>query len=98
MKIFLLGYRKLDFSDSKDPDRKIQGFSLFLAQEAEGVEGVVPVSNEGKRFLSSTVAKKIGITDNWLDDRIDSFIDIDINFDGKIVDISDYDSEKKSAV
>ncbi len=98
MKIFLMGYRKLDFADNKDPDRRITGYSLFLAQESEGVVGVLPVSNDGKRFLNAARAKQIGITDQWLDDRIDGFIDIEIDFDGKIVDISDYSDDKSAAV
>lgn len=90
MKIFLMGYRKLDFADSVDPSRRITGYNLFLAQEDENVVGVFPVSKEGKRFLTAANAKQLGVTDQWLDDRIDGFIDIDINFDGKIVDIRDY--------
>lgn len=90
MKIFLMGYRKLDFADSEDPNRRITGYNLFLAQEDKDIVGVFPVSKEGKRFLTAAKAKLLGITDQWLDDRIDGFIDIDINFDGKIVDICDY--------
>lgn len=98
MKIFLMGYLPMDFPDSKDSSRRIQGFSLFLAQEAKDVVGVRPVSNDGKRFLTSVKAKQLGISDAWLDDHIDGFIDIDIDFDGKIVDISEYSENKSAAV
>lgn len=100
MKIFLMGYRKLDFADKEDPNRRITGFNLYLAHEEKDVVGVIPVSKEGKRFLTAVLAKQLGITEQWLDSRIDSFIDIDINFDGKIVDIRDYvdpaDDSKKN--
>ena len=98
MKIFLLGYRKLDFEDKENPERRITGYSLFLAQEAQGVVGVLPVSKEGKRFLNAATAKRIGITDQWLDDHIDDFIDISTDFDGKIIDISEYNDQKSEAV
>ncbi len=98
MKIFLLGFRRLDFADSKEPDRRVQGFSLYLAQESKDVVGVLPVSNEGKRFLNMSRAKSIGIDVDWLVDRIGSFIDIEIDFGGKIIDISDYSDEKSAAV
>lgn len=98
MKIFLMGYRKLDFPDSNDPTRRINGYNLFLAQEDKDVVGVFPVSKEGKRFLTAAKAKELGITEQWLVDRIDGFIDIEINFDGKIVDISDYSDDKSAAV
>lgn len=90
MKIFLMGYKYMDFSDKDDPSRRITGYNLFLAQEGDDVVGVFPVSKEGKRFLTAAKANQLGITIQWLDDRIDGFIDIDINFDGKIVDIRDY--------
>lgn len=100
MKIFLLGYKYMDFPDKEDPKRRITGYSLYLAQEADDIVGVLPVSKEGKRFLTAAKAKQLGITNQWLDDRIDGFIEIEINFDGKIVDIRDYvessdDSKKK---
>lgn len=98
MKIFLIGYLPMDFPDSKDPTRRIQGRNLYLAEEAEGVVGVRPVSNDGKRFLTDVKAKQLGITNAWLDDHIDGFINIDINFDGKIVDISEYSENKSAAV
>lgn len=92
MKIFLMGYRKLDFADSENPERRVQGFTLYLAQEADEVVGVTPVSKEGKRFLPLSVCDRLGVTEGWLNARIDGFIDIDINFDGKIVGIKDYES------
>lgn len=98
MKIFLMGYHFMDFPDSKDPNRRIQGYNLFLAQEAKDVVGVKPVSNEGKRFLTAVKAKQLGINDDWLDDHIDDFINIEIDFDGKIIDISDHSSDKSTAV
>lgn len=98
MKIFLLGYRKLDFPDKNDPDRRVTGYSLFLAREADDVFGVLPLSKEGKRFLNAATAKKIGITDQWLADHIDDFIDVSTDFDGKIVDISEYNDKKSEAV
>lgn len=98
MKIFLMGYQSMDFPDSKDPSRRIQGCNLFLAQEAKDVVGVRPVNNDGKRFLTAVKAKQLGINESWLDDHIDGFIDIDIDFDGKIVDISDYSETKSAAV
>lgn len=90
MKIFLMGYKYMDFPDQNDSSRRIMGYSLFLAQEGDDVVGVFPVSKEGKRFLTASKAKQLGITNQWLDDRIDGFIDIEINFDGKIVDIRDF--------
>lgn len=98
MKIFLMGYYFMDFPDSKDPSRRVQGFNLYLAQEVKDVVGVRPVSNDGKRFLTAVKAKQLGISDVWLDDHIDGFIDIDIDFDGKIIDISDYSEQKSAAV
>lgn len=96
MKIFFLGYRKIDFEDKEQPGRRITGFSLYFAQEQDQVSGVVPVSNNGKRFLNAARAKQIGITDQWLESHIGDFIDVSTDFDGKIVDIADYD-DKKSA-
>lgn len=99
MNIFLMGYHYMDFPDSNDPTRRIRGYNLYLAQEAKDVVGVMPVSKDGKRFLSAAKANELEITNQWLDDHIDSFIDIDINFDGKIVDIRDFveaADEKKS--
>lgn len=100
MKIFLMGYKYMDFPDKNDPSRRITGYNLFLAQEGDDVVGVFPVSKDGKRFLTAAKAEQIGITNQWLDSRIDRFIDIEINFDGKIVDIRDYvdpsDDSKKN--
>ena len=98
MKIFLMGYRKLDFADKQQPDRRVQGFSLFLGQEADDVVGVLPVSDGGKRFINAAKASKLGITEKWLSDRIGDFIYVDTDFDGKIVDISDYNDKKSEAV
>lgn len=97
MKIFLMGYKYMDFPDQNDPSRRITGYNLFLAQDGDDVVGVFPVSKEGKRFLTAVKAKSLGITNQWLDDRIDGFIDIDINFDGKIVDIKDYVDPSEAA-
>lgn len=98
MKIFLMGYRKLDFADKNQPDRRVKGFSLYLGQEADGVVGVLPVSDGGKRFINSDQCSKLGVTEKWLNDRIGDFIDVDINFDGKIVYISDFAENKSAAV
>lgn len=98
MKIFLMGYRSVDFEDKQQPGRRVQGFSLYLGQEANGVTGVIPVSDGGKRFINADRCSKIGLTENWLKDRIGDFINVDIDFDGKVVLISDLDDDKSEAV
>ena len=98
MKIFLMGYRKLDFEDKQQPGRRVQGFSLYLGQEVDGVVGVVPVSDGGKRFINADKSSKLGITEKWLTDRIGDFINVDTDFDGKIVFVSDIDDNKSAAV
>lgn len=90
MKVFLTGWQYMDFPARDDPSKKIQGYSLFLAIEKEHVNGFVPVSDEGKRFLSMTLANKFGITQQFLKEHELGLLDIDVDFNGKISDIKEY--------
>lgn len=98
MKIYFLGYHYMDFPDRQDPTRRVQGYNLYFAQESSEVVGVIPVSNGGKRFLSAAKAGQLGITQTWLNGRLGDFVNVEIDFDGKIVSISDCSENKSAAV
>ena len=90
MKILLTGWTYMDFPAKDDPTKRIQGYNLYLANEVKDVNGFVPVSNEGKRFLSKTLADRFGISQTFLAEHELSLLDIEVDFNGKIIDIKEY--------
>ena len=93
MKVLLTGWQFMDFPARDDPSKRIQGFSLYLAIEKEYVNGFVPVSDEGKRFLTMNAANKYGITEKFLSEHELGLLDIDVDFNGKICDVREYAEE-----
>lgn len=93
--VFLSGYRPLDFHPQDDPTRTIKGFNLFLCMHARDTVGVVPVSDGGKRFIGEKACSEVGITQKFLDDNLYDFINLDIDFNGKIVGCAALTEEEK---
>lgn len=95
--VFLMGYRPLDFHPQDDPTKTIKGFNLFLGVSARDTLGVVPVSDGGKRFIGERLAQDIGVTKKFLDDNLYDFINLDIDFNGKIIDCAALTDDQKNS-
>ena len=96
-KVFLSGYKPLDFPAKDDPNRRIKGYNLFLCTQAKDTIGVVPVSDGGKRFISDAAALDMGMSKQFLDDNLYDFINLEIDFNGKIIGCPAFTDEEKKA-
>lgn len=93
MKVLLTGWQYMDFPARDDPNKKIQGYNLYLAIEKEHVNGFIPVSDEGKRFISLTSANKLGVSQSFLAQHELNLLDVDVDFNGKICDIREWNGD-----
>lgn len=98
--VLLTGYRYLDFSPKDDPDKKIKGYSVYLCaktgEEKDGVYGVMPISDGGKRFLSASLCEKLGIDGKFLSENLYDFVGVDFDINGKFTSFCALtDDEKK---
>lgn len=92
-KVLLTGYRELDFAPHDDPNRHIKGFNVFLCSPHKDIKGFVPVSEGGKRFLGEQLCNNLGITKKFLDDNLLSLLEMDVDFNGKIISCAACKSE-----
>lgn len=95
--VFLMGYKWLDFPPKDDPNKRIKGFSIFLGIQERDTYGVVPVGDGGKRFVNETLAQRLGLNSKFFEDNLYDFINVDINFDGKVVGVSALTEEQKQS-
>lgn len=82
-KVTLIGVRNLDFT--ADDGKAIQGVKIFFAHDDSNVEGQVTEN----KFISSAACDKMGLTFGNLCSCIGSILDIDVDFNGKIIGISE---------
>ena len=82
--------RKWD-ADSGITDKEL--LAECLAIEKEHVNGFIPVSDEGKRFISLTSANKLGVSQSFLAQHELNLLDVDVDFNGKICDIREWNGD-----
>ena len=80
-KVTLIGVRNLDFT--ADDGKVIQGVKIFFAHDDPNVEGQVTEN----KFISSASCDKMGLTYGSLCSCIGSILDVDVDFNGKIIGI-----------
>lgn len=95
--VFLMGYKWLDFPPKDDPNKRIKGFSIFLGIPDRDTIGVVPVGDGGKRFINETLVQRLGLNSNFFEDNLFDFINVDINFDGKVAGVSALTEEQRQS-
>lgn len=81
-KVNLIGVRNLDFKG--DDGKMIQGVKIYFAHDDPNVEGQITEN----KFISSAACGNMGITFNDLAAHIGEVLDIDVDFNGKIIGIS----------
>lgn len=97
IRVFLSGYRRLDFPAKDDPNRQIKGYSMFICTPKDDGFGVFPVDDGGKRFVSDAAALNMGLSKKFLDENLYDFINVDIDVNGKIAGIAALTDEERSA-
>lgn len=97
IRVFLSGYRRLDFPAKDDPSRQIKGYSIFICTPKDDGFGVFPVDDGGKRFISDAAALNMGLSKKFLDEHLYDFINVDIDVNGKIAGIEALSDEEKKA-
>lgn len=95
-KVLLTGYRELDFTPKDDPNKRIRGFNVFLCVKDNDSVGFVPVDNGGKRFIGEQACQSLGITKKFLDENLLDVINMDVDFNGKIISCSALTDEQRS--
>ena len=82
-KVNLIGVRNLDFK--ADDGKTIQGVKIFFSHDDPNVKGQITEN----KFISSAACGNMGITFDDLVSHIDEVLDIDVDFNGKIIGISE---------
>lgn len=97
--VLLTGYRYCDFSPKDDPNKRIKGYSVYLCtktgDEKDGVYGVMPISDGGKRFINADLCDRLGITSKFLSDNLYDFIGVDFDINGKFTEFRALTADEK---
>lgn len=81
--VTLIGVRNLDFEAADG--KNIQGVKIFFAHDDPNVEGQITEN----KFISSAACDKMGLTFGNLCSCIGQILNVDVDFNGKIIGISE---------
>lgn len=97
--VLLTGFKRLDFSPKDEPDKRIKGYNVFLCaktgEEKDGVYGVMPISDGGKRFLGDALCEKLGVDRTLLTQNLYDFFAVEFDINGKFTSFRALTEEEK---